>query len=234
MQKYIAVIILLLVSYCLFITQNDSIAKTNFIYRKHYNISKNDNAEVAEMCDTMAYNLWFGNDSDTLTNGDILYYKYDCNDFFLIKKSPKSVDTLFFMSSGLHPRLAYIFIKELKKHLLFRAGCSGNGPCYYILMDKITLKEKKVFEELIYTGETDSNTCIMYFNKNIDKIIVHNLNNNKKKKIDIIESRFTDVIPEYQFYEKTFYNDIITLKYFYMIDEKSYDDSLSINIKSIQ
>jgi hypothetical protein len=185
-------------------------------------------------CDIPFLREWYGDDTIELSNGHRLYYGFDCELLSLLKETPKNrIDTIFSMSMGLPPRLNFQFEKEFKKSILFRAGCAGNGPCFYVLVDKESGRELQKLPELVYTGETDSVGFVIYFDFKMNNLIVHNLETGKMKFVPVISKRFNEAIPEYQFSGSIITNGYLVLYYNWEEKGKSFKDEILIEIKRI-
>ncbi|MFN8297057.1 MAG: hypothetical protein U0T69_12735 [Chitinophagales bacterium] len=183
-------------------------------------------------CDISFLREWYGDDTIKLSNEHLLYYGFDCELLSLLKETPKHrIDTIFSMSMGLPPRLNFQFVKEFKRLILFRAGCAGNGPCFYVLTDKESGRELQKLPELIYTGENDSVSFVIYFDLKMNNLIIHNLETGKKKSIPVISKRFNEPIPEYQFSGSIITNGYVVLYYNWEENGKSLNDEILIEIK---
>ena len=142
-----------------------------------------------------------------LKNGSQLYWQFTCDRIWLtLRNTSGQTYTLNEVDAALYSytyRLGYHFIKEFGTKILFRSGCPANGPCDYVLIDTVSGKIIKEFNQLIQI-DTDLNGTsyafpfVVYFNAERNKLVAENIYNHKKtfKKFNPETSR---LIPEYIF-----------------------------------
>jgi hypothetical protein len=79
-------------------------------------------------------------DTIKLQKNYILYWQFNCDRIWLtIEKPHKSKIAINEIDVNLYPytyRLGYQLIKDYSNKLLFRSGCSANGPCKFIVINK--------------------------------------------------------------------------------------------------
>lgn len=144
-------------------------------------------------------------DTDTirLVSGGALYWQIDVDSYWLTLENGKKKYVLFENAFDLvpyHYRLDYQFQKEFKKYLLFRWLCPANGPCDFVLIDKINGKVYKQLPQLIYRNDEFDDDYLIYFSERRDSLVFYNVNANSvhyfKHGIDLIKNEIT---PEYSF-----------------------------------
>jgi hypothetical protein len=177
-------------------------------------------------------------DTTTLSNNSKLYWQFNCESIWLTLENPngkrKVIDELPSTFSEIASRLGYHLIKEFEKGILFRSGCAANGPCNYILIDKLYGNILKEFPQLICI-DTDISIedpqnykfdFVVYLSDTSDHLILYYIDTGKSCMISFKE-KLTGVIPEFQFTRMTMADKVLTL--FYEMDDTK-TKTVSVNL----
>ncbi len=159
-----------------------------------------------------------------LSDGSSLYYQFNCDSVWLTLNNKLNRKRVIYVLKGedykdlcgYNFRLGYQLAKEYKKYLLFRSGCGANGPCNFILIDKLTGKKVKEFGELIYNhqGMGHFYKFVIYFTSDrLNRLAIHYLDSGKKYFIPVNPVHFNNAIPEYTFDDVTIQQSKLLLKY---------------------
>ncbi len=190
--------------------------------------------------DTLMNNATVSCETRILKNKAKLYWQYNCDNIWLtlqtIKGKKIKLDEIPIELYGYTYRLGFHFVKEFEKTILFRSGCSANGPCIYILIDKTTGKKIEEFGQLICIDTDISKNkkyqfdFLVYADSHYKKIILNYPDKRKVLKIsfDFQQNNLTTVIPEYHFDNMKLHGNILTLFYTRTDNKKS---KLKINLK---
>jgi hypothetical protein len=181
-------------------------------------------------------------DTITLKNGSKLYYQFNCEKVWLTLENKRHRRKVIYLMSGeeykqlygYHYRIGYSFAKEYNKYLLFRNGCSANGPCNFVLIDKYTGKKIKEFGELIYNHKTGSfHPFIMHFNgrDEVSALILEYVDTHKKYEIAVNPSYFSGYCPEYMIDEVIVNKGVLILKFNVETGGKNTTRQLVIDLK---
>lgn len=172
--------------------------------------------------DTLMNEATIACDTTIFSNKSKLFWQFNCDSIWLtlenVKRQKIVIDKVPVELYGYTYRIGYQLIKEFKKFLLFRSGCSANGPCIYTLVDKNNGAKIKEFDQLICIDTDIENPhkynfdFIVYLSDTTDSLIIYYVESNKTIQVpfvDILSSR----IPQYQFEEMTLDNNILILTY---------------------
>ena len=162
-------------------------------------------------------------DTTLLKNDAKLYNQFDCDSLITILESSVGIKYhILTMQTNLtfYVRLQPHLIHDFDKSILVSSGCSANGLCNHYLFDKENGRAINTFGNIIYTD--DSQNFIIYF-ANLDSLILHYIDSDKKYFIKFPGERFEntlaksipDIVPESLFDESKITNNIVTLKYHY-------------------
>lgn len=202
-----------------------------FCYGQQKQCSCNDNEAMKEApisCETIL-----------LKNKAKLYWQFNCNKIWLtlqnnIGKKIVINEVNIDLYSYVY-RLGYHLIKEYKNSLLFRNGCSANGPCVYKLINKSNGQKIKEFNQLICI-DTDIETenphnykynFLVYLSDSANYLNVYFIDTKKVIKVPF-KFELTSVMPNNQFEKIEVKNNILTL-YF---EEKNENQIFKINLNN--
>ncbi|TAE51648.1 MAG: hypothetical protein EAY69_00185 [Cytophagales bacterium] len=125
-----------------------------------------------------------------LKNGNLLYYQYNCDSTWLIFENTKTKNKIILFSKETEQhahsyREGYKLHREFKNFLLMSWH---SKPSLYVLIDKQTGQKIDEIKSILVFNSIDDNkketNFIVYFENNKTKfIIIHNLENNTKRKI---------------------------------------------------
>ena len=163
-------------------------------------------------------------DTLSLKNNSIIYWQYNCDSIWLtlehINGNKVIIDNVPVELYGYAYRLGFELIKEFDNALLFRNGCSANGPCSYSLLDKNNGRLKREFDQLICI-DTDMNQedphaydldFVVYLADSTDDLIIFYVNSGKTLEVPF-KQKLTSPIPQQQFEKMSLENNILTLVY---------------------
>lgn len=164
-------------------------------------------------------------ETEELSDGTKFYWQYDCKWIWLTLENKDGmkfvINEVPVNLHGYAYRLGYHFIKEFKKGILFRSGCSGSGPCEgYYLVDRMNGKVIKRFPQLI---EIDSDArvkdpspylhdFVVYLAYEPSRLIVYFIEYGRTYST-ILAQEPKGAIPERQFSDLHFENGKIKLNY---------------------
>ncbi|WP_309609323.1 hypothetical protein [Flavobacterium sp.] len=174
-----------------------------------------------------------------LKNKSKLYWQFNCNKIWLtlqnnigkkIVINEVNIDLYNYVY-----RLGFQLIKEYKDKLLFRSGCSANGPCVYTLINKSNGQKFKEFNQLIcidtdIESENPHNykyNFLVYLSDSAKYLNVFYVDTKKVIKVPF-KYELTGVIPNNQFSKMEVKNNILTL-YF---EEKNENQIFKINLNN--
>jgi hypothetical protein len=186
-------------------------------------------------------------DTTYFNNGSKLYRQFNCDSSWLtfenknkVKKIMSSMDKSLI---ELTERLSYQYVKEYKKTLLFenRQASGGGFPINFELINK---ENGEMVEELgaiiFYTDEATNNFILYLKTESLDTLTFYNMDNDKKYEFSIPKNRLLKTIkeseimfPEFLFEEPKTENNILKLKYKYLVSnspEMWKTDNILINL----
>lgn len=171
-----------------------------------------------------------------LKDGAKLYYQFNCDSIWLTLENDKKI--IVFSSSteyyNYNYRLGYQFAKEYEKSILFRSGCLSNGPCNFVLVDKISGKTIEEFGELIYDHFIDSpfyDFLIYFTDSTLGSITLDFIDSKQKIEIPIDSTQITALVPEYQFEGFKLKDGILTIGYAFERKTKNSNRTIEIDLK---
>lgn len=187
--------------------------------------------------DTLMNEATVSCDTTIFSNKAKLYWQYNCDRIWLTLENSKGqknvIDEIPVELYGYTYRLGFHLIKEFDKTVLFRSGCSANGPCIYTLIDKNNGNTVKEFDQLICI-DTDirwSNAhkynfdFVVYLSDTTNNLIIYYVDKNKTLKVPFHENRTSQIQPKFD--KMTLNNNILTL--FYELDDNT-KKKLNINL----
>lgn len=190
-------------------------------------------------CDT----IYFKNDSK-------LYRQFNCDSSWLTFESKRGRKRIMetFRKGGMEftGRIGYRFIKEYKKSLLFqnRQASGGGFPINYELINKKNGEIIEKFGTIIYYSDANSKNFVLYLSSDgLDTVTYYNIETETKFNFAIPSGRLTKTVressqpfAEYLFEKPEIKNNILILKYKYLVDKqpaKWSEDGITINLKTI-
>jgi hypothetical protein len=190
--------------------------------------------------DTLMNDATVNCDTTKLKNNSRLYWQFNCERVWLTLENANGkkfvIDEVDIELYAYTYRLGYHLIKEYKSSLLFRSGCSANGPCFYTLIDKTTGKKIKEFNQLICI-DTDAQLenehaynyeFVVYFSQNTDHLVVYYVDSKRSCRIPFTDT-FTNAVSEHQFDKMILQKNILTI--FYENDDKKKTIRINLNNK---
>jgi hypothetical protein len=161
-------------------------------------------------------------DTIFLKDQNKLYYQFNCDSIWLTLERSEGRKIIIDSWSdgfkelyGYHYRLGYHLSKEYDKYLLFRRGCPANGPCSFVLIDKITGQHVRELGELIYDHEHETFYDFVIYFKEENVIAVDFIDQPKIIEIPVNGKHFNGMTPEYQFDKIHYDGKILQLTYEY-------------------
>ncbi|MFA6060389.1 MAG: hypothetical protein WC756_19470 [Taibaiella sp.] len=162
-----------------------------------------------------------------------LYYQFNCDSIWLTLERFEGQKIIidswnddFKELYGYHYRLGYHLSKEYDRYLLFRRGCPANGPCNFVLIDKITGQQVRELGELIYDHEHETFYDFVIYFKERNVVVVDFIDHPKIIEVPVNEKHFNSMVPEYQFDKIHYDGKILQLTYEY---GKGRTSTISIN-----
>lgn len=161
-------------------------------------------------------------DTTFLSDHSKLYWQYNCEGAWLtLEKSDGQKLIIDNISAEIYDqaiRNCYEFIKEFKKSILFRGSCTSNESCLYVLIDKTTGNEIKIFNPLICIYTEDDNykfDFVVYLSDSTDHLIIHYIDTVKILRVPFKEklTEAVEIAPEDHFENMTLENNILTISY---------------------
>lgn len=175
-------------------------------------------------------------DTTLFRNGSKIFWQFNCKRIWLTfqnaKGNNKVINDVPVELFGYTYRLGYSLIKEYNNILLFRSGCSANGPCTYHLINKETGESIKDFPQLICIDNdvtSDSSyqfEFVVYLSGSKSEIMVYFIDSNKSVSFPFVE-KLSGAIPEYQFEMMKLEGGKLTL--FYNLNDEE-QKSITINL----
>lgn len=170
-----------------------------------------------------------------LNNGSKLFWQFNCDSIWLTLQNQLGkkiiIDTVPIEYYPYAYRLGYHLMKEYQNTLLFRSGCSADGPCNFNLIDKNNGEKLKQFGELIYdhSNEKFYDFIIYFSSKNI--LTLYFIDKDQKYNVQIDGANFNSIVPEYQFDKINLEDKILTLIYHYEIQNRRVQKQIIIDLK---
>jgi len=189
-------------------------------------------------------------DTTLFENGSKLYWQFTCDSSWLTfenKNGLKYVMTSFEKKLiELTGRLSYQFVKEYKTTLLFenRQASGGGFPINFELIDKKNGKVIEAFGTIIFYSDMASNNYVLYLSTDsMDTLTYYHIDTRTKYTFSIPPGRLkktimesNEMFPEYLFEEPKTENNLLTVKYKYLVSdepEKWNKDSVIIDLTKI-
>lgn len=171
-----------------------------------------------------------------LKDGSKLYYQFNCDSIWLTLENDKKL-VVFSSSTEYYNytyRLGYQFAKEYEKSILFRSGCLANGPCNFVLVDKVSGKTIEEFGELIYDHFIDSpfyDFVIYFTDSTLGSITLDFIDSKQKINVPIDGNQIIALVPEYQFEGFKLKDGILTFGYAFERKTKRSNRTVEIDLK---
>lgn len=188
-------------------------------------------------------------DTTHFKNGADLYWQFNCDSSWLTFENNGIKKIMYSLPEGmidLTGRIGYIFVKEYDESLLFinKQASGGGFPANFELINK---NNGEVLEELgtiIHSSDMDSGNYILYLSSDsLDTITYYNIDTKTKFNYLIPQGRLRKTVmesnqmfPEFLFEEPKTENNILTLKYKYLVNadpEKWDTDIVTIDLQKI-
>jgi hypothetical protein len=190
-------------------------------------------------------------DTTSFQNGSKLYRQFNCDSSWLTLESKKGLKRVMYSLDKslieLTARLGYQFVKEYKKTLLFenRQVSGGGFPMNFEIIDKDNGNVVEDFGTIIYYSDIEFNNYVLYLSSDsLDIVTYYNIGTKTKFNYLIPQGRlrktvveFNQMFPEFLFEEPKTANNILTLKYKYIVSadvEKWNTDIITIDLQKIK
>ena len=187
-------------------------------------------------------------DTTSFQNGSKLYRQFNCESSWLTFESKSGLKKVMYSLDKslieLTERLGYQFVKEYKATLLFenRQVSGGGFPLNFELIDKNNGNVTEDFGTIIYYSDIEFNNYVLYLSSDsLDTLTYYNIDTKTKFNYLIPQGRLRKTVmesnqmfPEFLFEEPTAENNILTLKYKYLVSadvEKWNTDIITIDLQ---
>ncbi|RTZ01765.1 hypothetical protein [Flavobacterium sp. GSP6] len=238
MKNKIIISIIFLTTFISFdiVAQHSSKGTSN----KNCNYKTQPNLNESISCDTTLFQ-----------NGSKLYRQFNCDSSWLTFENKNGLKKIMYSLDKplieLTSRLGYQFVKEYKTTLLFenRQASGGGFPTNFELIDKDNGKVIEEFGTIIYYSDTDYNNYVLYLSSDsLVTLTFYNIDTKTKFNYSIPQGRLrktvmesSQMFPEYLFEEPQTNDNILTLKYKYLVNadpEKWNTDIITIDLQKIK